>query len=64
MKFYAYKGLASLGDESLGTEGKAIWKDLKTVRGAIRRASKLWGQDFSLFTFINFYDDKTFRRVY
>jgi len=63
MNFYMYKGKDELGKEPLGTSGRHIWRDLKTVRGAITRARSLYGEDFTLYTFSNFYDDKTFKKV-
>jgi len=62
--FYVYKGISELGQESLGTEGKHIWRDLKTLRGAIRRMRLYGYESFRIYTFSNFYDDKTFKLVY
>lgn len=63
MNFYIYKGHAPLGQEPLGTENKNLWWDLKTVRGAIKRARRFFGNDFSLYTYTNFYDSSTFKQV-
>jgi hypothetical protein len=63
MQFYVYAGFNPLGKEGLGTEGKSIWRDLKTIRGALRRAQRQYPQGFRLYQFINFYDDKTFKEV-
>lgn len=63
MNFYCYKGEWEFGKEPCGTEYKHIWKDLKTKEGALRRAVNLYGNSFRLFTFTNFYDNKTFQRV-
>jgi hypothetical protein len=63
MNFYAYKDQYLLGHEPLGTANRMIWRDLKTVRGAINRAKKLWGRWYRIYTFTNFYDDKTFKLV-
>ncbi len=63
MQFYCYRGRAALGCEQLGTEGRAILRDLKTVSGAIRRARRFFGPQFRLYSFTNFYDDCTFREV-
>jgi len=62
--FYAYKGNEELGKESLGTEGRWIWKDLKTLRGAVKRMNALRYASFRIYTFWNFYDNKTFKLVY
>ncbi len=57
MNFYVYPG----SEEPLGTEGRLVWRDLKTRSGAIRRARRIFkGKPFSLYTFTNFYDDSTF----
>lgn len=63
MKFYAYKGHAALGEEPLGTNNKLLF-ELKTVRGAINRARVAFGNDdFSLFTYTNMYDNKTYHNI-
>jgi hypothetical protein len=63
MKFYAYIPTES-GDEPLGTFNKLLF-ELKTVRGAITRAKRIFKTDnFKVFWYNNFYDDKTFHRVY
>ncbi len=60
MKFYAHKGK----DEPVGTDGRYIWKDLKTRRGAIQRARRVFkGKPFTLYVFSNFYDKNTFRCI-
>lgn len=62
--FYAYRGAHRLGEEPLGTEGKMIARDLKTVGGMVRRCRAAWGSGpFRVYTFTNFYDDRTFRLV-
>lgn len=63
MNFYAYKGTHELGQEPLGSDNRMIWRDLKTTRSPLKRCRELWGNDFRLFTFTNFYDNATFRRV-
>lgn len=65
MKFYAYKGNAPLGTESLGTDGRDIFYNLKTVRGVVNRITKWYKwETFTIYSFDNFYDDKTFRKVF
>ena len=60
MNFYVHAGSV----ETLGTEGRYIWRDLKTRGGAIRRARRIFkGKPFSLYTFTSFYDDSTFRCI-
>ena len=63
MQFYAYKGQYLLGAEPCGTEHKAIWRDLKTIRGAINRAKSAWGSFYRIYSFTNFYDNSTFKLV-
>jgi hypothetical protein len=62
MKFYAYKPRKD-GTEPLGTDGRILF-ELKTVRGAIRRAKRILGESCRVFQYTNFYNDETFRRVY
>jgi len=65
MGFYAYLTdtpyAPGMNDEPLGTSRCFIWRDIKTVRGAKNRLRNAGG--FKLFTFTNFYDDRTFRLV-
>jgi hypothetical protein len=61
MNFYVYKGDAKLGEEGLGSSGRHIWRDLKTLRGAINRAKRMMpNQSFKVYSFNNFYDDSTY----
>jgi hypothetical protein len=64
MKFYGYIGNYDLGCEPLGTEGRHL-KELKTLAGAIKHF-KQWfnNKPFKLYTYHNFYDDKTFKLTY
>jgi hypothetical protein len=69
MEFYCYitktPEAPGLADEPIGTEGRTIHRDLKTVRGVTNRMRRLWpGKSFKVFSFTNFYDDKTFRNVH
>jgi len=61
MKFYAYIPTVD-GEEPVGTFSRVLF-ELKTVRGAKRRAERLLGSNYKLFQYTNFYDDKTFRRI-
>ncbi len=64
MRFYGYKGSAKLGSERLGSENKILWSDLKTIKGAHRRATKIFGKGgYTLYTFTNLYDDSTYVSV-
>ena len=63
LNFYGYPGHAPLGKEPVGGDSKCIWRDLKTVRGARRRAHWTFGGNYRLYTFTNFYDNSTFREV-
>jgi len=60
MNFYVHSG----SEEPTGTEGRFIWRDLKTRSGAIRRARRIFkGEPFSLYTFTDFYDEQTFKPI-
>ena len=63
MNFYAYKGTHDLGKEPLGSDNRMIWRGLKTPRSPKKTCRELWGDNFRLFSFTNFYDDTTFQRV-
>jgi hypothetical protein len=60
-KFYAYKPRAD-GKLPLGTTGRTLF-ELKTVGGAKKRARSVLGSNYKLFTYTNFYNDKTFKKV-
>ena len=63
LNFYVYEGSAPLGKEKL-TCVRHKWDDLKTHSGAIRRAKRIYkGRPFTLYTFTNWYDDKTFKLI-
>ena len=69
MQFYSYvtetPNAPHQTDEPFGTSGRSIDRDLKTVRGVVRRLERAWpGKSFKVFSFTNFYDDKTFRLVH
>ena len=64
MGFYAYLGNDELGTEPLGSGNKMVIHDLKTARGAINRCNKYWsGKEFRVYSFTDFYDESTYRRV-
>ena len=49
-------------DEPVGTDGRIIIRDRKTLRGVVNRLKKTWpGKSFKVFTFTNIYDPNTFR---
>lgn len=62
MKFYAYVPDKN-GNEPMGTFGSFLI-DLKTLRGAINRVKSYGKTNFRIFTYTNFYDEKTFTKVY
>lgn len=65
MAFYAYLGDAELGSEQVGSSGRMIIPELKTVKGAIRRCNKYWsGKEFRVYSYTDFYDERTFKRVH
>ena len=69
MNFYSYvtetPNTPGLADEPLGSGMRLIYRDLKTVRGAVNRMKRLSpDKSFKVFSFSNFYDDSTFRLVY
>jgi len=61
MQYYAYKPDDS-GKEPMGTSGRMLY-ELKTDKGAIRRAVRQYGQSARVFSFLNFYKNSTFRQV-
>jgi hypothetical protein len=66
MQYYSYvtENPCSINwlDEPVGTSGRSIDRDLKTLRGVVNRLKKAWpGKSFKVFTFTNFYDPSTFR---
>ena len=68
-QFYSYTtltpGVPGMTDEPLGSGGRSIDRDLKTLAGTIRRLKRAWpGKSFKVFSFTNFYDPKTFRQVH
>jgi hypothetical protein len=68
-QFYVYRtknpDAPGFTDEPMGTMNRWIWRDLKTVRGAVARMTRNHpGISFKLFEFHNFYDDRTFKLVH
>ena len=69
MNFYSYitetPNAPGMTDAPIGSCGRTIDRDLRTVRGVVRRLEKAWpSKSFKVFTFTNFYDDSTFRLVH
>ena len=69
MQFYSYitdePRAPGMIDEPVGSDGRFIDRDLKTVRGVVNRIRKARpGKSFKVFTFTNFYDNNTFRLVH
>lgn len=63
MKFYGYRGEFKLGTEPLGTSERVLF-ELKTIKGAVRRARSRFGHDdFSLYSYTDFYDNDTFKKI-
>jgi hypothetical protein len=63
MDFYAYRGNADLGQEKLGTDNRAMLH-YKTNGEAVRRCLKKWPDNiFRLYSYTNFYNDKTFKEI-
>ena len=66
MQYYSYvtENPCSINwlDEPVGSGGRSIDRDRKTLRGVVNRLKKAWpGKSFKVFTFTNFYDPSTFR---
>ncbi len=62
MKFYAYIP-NEREQEPIGTANRIIF-ELKTIRGAIRRAERILGIDtFCLFSYRNFFSNDTFNLI-
>jgi uncharacterized protein YukE len=69
MQFYSYTtetpDAPGQTDEPLGSGGRAIDRDLKTLRGVVNRLEKAWpGKSFKVFSFTNIYDARTHRLVH
>lgn len=68
LHFYVYrpqKILPGLSDEPTGTDNRRLWNDLKTEKGAIKRAQRLYpGQNIKIWRYTNFYNKKTFKLVH
>lgn len=62
MKFYAYKP-DSIGREPMGTADKLLF-ELKTYKGAIRRAIRILGKRVEVFRYTDFYRASTHTRIY
>ena len=61
--FYAYVPVQKDGSEPFGTANRLIIRDLKTARGAINRAVKLFGDKVVVYRTPNFYDESTYIKV-
>lgn len=69
MQFYSYvtktPNAPGMEDEPIGSDGRSIDRDLRTVRGVVNRLKRAWpDKSFKVFSFTNFYNDKTFRLVH
>ena len=66
MQFYSFVSenpyVEGMIDEPVGSGGRSIDRDLRTLRGVVNRLKKAWpGKSFKVFTFTNIYDPSTFR---
>lgn len=60
--YYVYNTTDELGNEPLGTEKKHIFTN--TTLKLVKRVIRTWGFDkYSIYSFTNFYDDKTFKLI-
>lgn len=60
--YYVYNTTDELGNEPLGTEGNHVFTD--TTLKLVKRVIKTWGfNKYSIYSFTNFYDDKTFKLI-
>ena len=69
MQFYSYitdePHAPGMIDEPVGSDGRFIDRDLKTVRGVVNRIRTARpGKSFKVFSFTNVYDNNTFRLVH
>jgi hypothetical protein len=65
MNYFLCLGDVEIGGTPLGTDGKLIIRDLKTLRGVINRGKRAWpGKTFTVWSFRNFYREDTFRKVH
>jgi hypothetical protein len=69
MQFYSYvtadPKVPGMEDDPIGTMGKTIDRDLKTLKGVVRRLKRAWpGRCFKVFSFTNIYDNSTFKLVH
>lgn len=62
MNYYLYKGTAKLGNEQCGTEGRHIFFNC-TIKKVINTLKELKYRHYSIYSFINFYDDNTFKLI-
>lgn len=64
MNFYAFVPDKN-GYSPVGTEGRHLIHNLKTIAGAMRRARRYLGtEQYVLYSYTNFYDNKTFTLRY
>lgn len=69
MQYYSFVSenpyVEGMIDEPVGSGGRSIDRDLRTLRGVVNRLKKAWpGKSFKVFSFTNFYDNNTFRLVH
>lgn len=62
MNFYIYNQNVPLGSEKLGSEGRHILRNC-TIRKVKNLLRSVKYPEYSVYSFTNFYDDKTFKKV-
>jgi len=61
MKIYAYKPTLD-GKEPTGTSNRLLY-ELKTKRGALKRAYKFLGNTARVYTYTNLYNESTYTKL-
>jgi hypothetical protein len=69
MQFYSYvttdPKVPGMADDPLASAPRAVDRDLKTLKGVVRRLKRAWpGRCFKVFSFTNIYDNSTFKLVH
>ncbi len=62
MNFYVYNKNIPLGQEQCGTEGRHVLENC-TIRKVTNLINRLQYKHYSIYSFTNFYDDKTFKLI-
>jgi hypothetical protein len=69
MQFYSYvtndPKVPGMADDPLASAPRSVDRDLKTLKGVVRRLKRAWpGRCFKVFSFTNIYDPNTFKLVH